>query len=187
MRLGGPPVSPYQPGDLWTESNSMSPAYRQSVGQDLYRRSLYTVVKRTAPAPNMTAFDSSSREVCTARRTTTNTPIQALVLLNDVQFVEAARVMAEEMLAHGGSSDERRISYAFIRLTGRPASEQELLLLVALLDKQRTHFEQNPDLAKDLVSLGDRKPDARLSVAELAATTIVVQTIQNLDATVWNR
>ena len=91
-RMGGPPVSPYQPGgDLWREANTMSPAYQQSTGKDLYRRSLYSVWKRTAPLPNMLAFDAATREVCTVARGRTNTPLQALVLLNDVQFVEAAR------------------------------------------------------------------------------------------------
>ncbi len=92
--LGGPPVSPYMPGDLWRESNTMSPAYHQSVGGDLYRRSLYTVIKRTSPMPDMTAFDAPSREVCVLKRSTTGTPQQAFVLLNDTQFVEAARVLA---------------------------------------------------------------------------------------------
>ncbi len=91
-KMGGPPVSPYQPGgDLWRETNTMSPAYHQSTGKDLYRRSLYSVWKRTAPLPNMLAFDAVTREVCTVSRGRTNTPLQALVLLNDVQFVEAAR------------------------------------------------------------------------------------------------
>jgi len=97
-RLGGPPVSPYMPGDLWRESNSMSPAYHQSVGGDLYRRSLYTVCKRTAPMPDMLAFDAPSREVCVVRRSATATPQQAFVLLNDVQFVEAARMLAQSAL-----------------------------------------------------------------------------------------
>ncbi len=90
--LGGPPVSPYLPGDLWRESNTMSPAYHQSVGEALYRRSLYTVWKRTAPMPDMTTFDAPSREVCVVKRNNTGTPQQAFVLLNDTQFVESARV-----------------------------------------------------------------------------------------------
>src|SRR5262249_59981353 len=106
-RLGGPPVSPYQPGDLWRESNSMSPPYQQSVGRDLYRRSLYTVWKRTAPMPNMLAFDAPSREVCVARRQTTSTPLQALVLLDDPQFVEPARALGERMLKEGGATGRR--------------------------------------------------------------------------------
>src|SRR5262249_28609001 len=98
---------PYQPGDLWRESNSMSPPYQQSVGRDLCRRSLYTVWKRTAPMPNMLAFDAPSREVCVARRQTTSTPLQALVLLDDPQFVEAARAPGERMLKEGGATGRR--------------------------------------------------------------------------------
>ncbi len=99
-RMGGPPVSPYQPGeDLWRETNTMSPAYHQSTGKDLYRRSLYSVWKRTTPLPNMLAFDAPTREVCTVARGRTNTPLQALVLLNDVQFVEAARGLAAARLS----------------------------------------------------------------------------------------
>jgi hypothetical protein len=103
-RMGGPPVSPYQPGgDLWREANTMSPAYAQSTGRDLYRRSLYSVWKRTTPLPNMMAFDAPSREVCTVARGHTNTPLQALVLLNDVQFVGAARALADS--ASGSEND----------------------------------------------------------------------------------
>ena len=115
--MGGPPVSPYQPGDLWRESNSMSPGYRQSVGGDLYRRSLYTVIKRTAPMPNMSAFDSVSREICTARRLPTNTPIQALVLLDDPQFVEAARAdcgsghEVDAFWVHGGNRAYNQLDF----------------------------------------------------------------------------
>ncbi len=110
---GGPPVSPYQPGgDLWKESNGMSPPYQQSVGQSLYRRSLYSVWKRTAPLPNMMAFDSTTREVCTVKRSRTNTPLQALVLLNDVQFVEACRKLAEQALV-SGSDDSACVTAAF--------------------------------------------------------------------------
>ncbi|MBI3720926.1 MAG: DUF1553 domain-containing protein, partial [Fimbriimonas ginsengisoli] len=124
--LGGPPVSPYQPGDLWRESNSMSPAYHQSLGTALYRRSLYTVWKRTAPMPNMVAFDAPSREVCVVKRSNTGTPQQAYVLLNDPQFVEAARVLAERMMREGGAQPEPRIQFAFQRLTGRAPDKREL-------------------------------------------------------------
>ena len=118
-QLGGPPVSPYQPGeDLWRESNTMSPAYQQSTGKDLYRRSLYSVWKRTAPLPNMLAFDAPTREVCTVARGRTNTPLQALVLLNDVQFVEAARALAAAV-SHDHADVGDQIGEAFLRLTGR--------------------------------------------------------------------
>src|SRR5207245_11491132 len=115
-RLGGPPVSPYQPGDLWRESNSMSPPYRQSVGGDLYRRSLYTVRKRTAPMPNMLAFDAPTREYCVARRQVTTTPRQARVLLNDPPFVEAARVLGARALKEAGAAPAARARFSFRRM-----------------------------------------------------------------------
>src|SRR5690606_28647344 len=103
------------------------------------------------------------------------------------QFVEAARVLAEEMLRSIGSSDAELVDFAFVRLTGRRPSEEERTLLVELMRTQRRHFEQQPAHAKKLVALGERTPDDQLSVSELAAVTVVVQTIQNLDATVWKR
>ncbi len=185
--LGGPPVSPYMPGDLWRESNSMSPAYHQSVGGDLYRRSLYTVCKRTAPMPDMTVFDAPSREFCTAKRNGTATPQQAFVLLNDTQFVEAARVLAEKALKDGGASASARISFAFRRLTARPPEIRELRLLAELLQEQTEIFKQEPDRATKLILVGERRPDPALDAVDLAAMTAVSQTIMNLDATVWKR
>ncbi len=186
-RQGGPPVSPYQPGDLWRESNSMSPAYQQSVGTDLYRRSLYTVWKRTAPMPNMTAFDAGSREVCTARRQTTNTPLQALVLLDDPQFVETARVLGQRLLKEGGSTSAERARFAFRLLATREPTSAELKLLVALYDDQRAQFAQEPESAAKLIKVGESKPDPTLSAVDLAAATVLAQAILNLDATIWKR
>jgi len=184
---GGPPVSPYMPGDLWRESNSMSPAYRQSVGTDVYRRSLYTVWKRTAPMPDMTAFDSPSREVCSVKRTSTVTPQQAFVLLNDTQFVEASRVLAERALKKGGSMPSERIRFAFRCLTGRPPDASELKLLEELLAEQASIFKGEPERAEKLIAVGERKRDASLDPVELAAMTSVLQAIMNLDATIWKR
>ena len=186
-RIGGPPVSPYQPGDLWRETNSMSPAYRPSVGRDLYRRSLYTVWKRTAPMPNMTAFDVPSREVCTARRQTTSTPLQALVLLDDPQFVEAARVLGEQMLKQAGPTAAARVRFAFRRLAAREPTAAELKLLTALYEEQCWLFRKEPDEAGKLIHIGDRKPDPTLPPGEVAAAAILAQTILSLDATVWKR
>jgi hypothetical protein len=186
-RRGGPPVSPYQPGDLWRESNSMSPAYRQSVGADLYRRSLYTVWKRTAPMPNMLAFDAVSREVCVARRQPTNTPLQALVLLNDVQFVEAARVLGERMVREGGPAAAGRVRIGFRRLAGREPEGQESRLLADLYEEQLALFTASPDQASRLLKIGERKPDPGLPPSEVAAAAVVAQTILNLDATIWKR
>ncbi|MCR9197767.1 MAG: DUF1553 domain-containing protein [Planctomycetaceae bacterium] len=184
-RQGGPPVSPYQPGkDLWRESNGMSPPFEQSVGRDLYRRSLYSVWKRTVPLPNMMAFDASTREVCAMKRARTNTPLQALVLLNDVQFVEACRQLAARSLA-AAETPEAQIRIAFTALTARTPDAEELRLLRQLRDSQMQWFRKHPDNAGELLSIGDT-PAAAAS-AELAAMTITCQTILNLDATIWKR
>ncbi|MDA8745463.1 DUF1553 domain-containing protein [Rubripirellula amarantea] len=183
---GGPPVSPYQPGeDLWREANGMSPPYQQSVGEALYRRSLYSVWKRTAPLPNMMAFDTTSREVCTVKRSRTNTPMQALVLLNDIQFVEAARELAEQISSL--ESDQAKIDSAFVRLTSRHADDQELEVLQQLLDDERKYFLANPDSAKQLTSIGQSEIETSIDAVELAALTTMCQAVLNLDATIWKR
>ncbi|MBX3433449.1 MAG: DUF1553 domain-containing protein [Pirellulales bacterium] len=192
--LGGAPVSPYQPGeDLWREANAMSPPYQQSVGQALHRRSLYSVWKRTAPLPNMIAFDATTREVCTMSRSRTNTPLQALVLLNDVQFVEAARALAVRVMRQGtgtatdDAAAERRLAKAFLLTTGRPPEERELTLLRELYDEQLAIFTAAPaeDVA-GLLKLGEFAPDVPPSPA-LAAMTVACQAILNLDATIMRR
>jgi hypothetical protein len=185
--LGGPAVNPYMPGDLWRESNNFSPAYKQSPGDDIYRRSVYTVWKRTAPMPNMAAFDAPSREVCVVKRSNTGTPQQGFVLLNDTQFVEAARVLAEKTLHEGGRAPEQRIHFAFRRLTAREPDRREMRLLRQLFEEQKKLFAKEPDRAAKLVAVGDRKRDPALDPVELAATTALTQTILNLDATVWKR
>jgi hypothetical protein len=187
-KLGGPPVSPYQPGgDLWRETNPMSPAYHQSVGRDLYRRSIYSVWKRTVPLPNMLAFDAPTREVCTVARGRTNTPLQALVLMNDVQFVEAARALAAD-ISQIHQDVQERIREAFLRLTGRHPDSVELEVLANVYDEQRELFA---DIAQQdparFINLGDTKPDDSLQPAEVAALTVVCQVILNLDATVFER
>jgi hypothetical protein len=186
-RLGGPAVSPYQPGDLWTEANSMSPAYRQGVGEDLHRRSLYTVWKRTAPMPNMTLFDAPSREVCTAARQRTATPLQALVLLNDVQFVEAARVLAEEAVRRHGGDAAARIEFVFRRLCTRVPTAAEAALLAGLLETRRAVYAAEPDAARALLAQGATPADCALDAVEVAATTAVAQAVLNLDATLVKR
>jgi hypothetical protein len=186
-RMSGPPVSPYQPGDLWRESNTMSPAYRQSVGGDLYRRSLYTVWKRTAPMPNMIAFDVGSREVCTARRQQTNTPLQALVLLNDPQFVEAARAIGARALKEGGTDAAARARWTFRLLATREPTASETAQLAGLYSEQLEHFQSEPASAGKLIQIGSSKPDPALRPAELAAATVLAQAVLNSDAVVWER
>ncbi len=185
--MGGPPASPYMPGDLWQESNAMSPAYHQATNSALYRRSLYTVWKRTAPMPDMTEFDAPSREVCTVKRSATSTPQQAFVLLNDVQFVEATRVLAELAIKQGGLKLADQIQFAFWRLTARPPDSQELSLLHDLQIEQKKLFAEQPERAAQLISVGEKKPDATIDKTNLAAMAVVCQTIMNLDATVWKR
>ena len=185
-QIGGPPVSPYQPGkDLWKESNGMSPPYQQSVDEALYRRSLYSVWKRTVPLPNMMAFDTTTREVCTVARSRTNTPLQALVLLNDVQFVEAARSLAAKVI--DVDDPKKGINRAFIRLAGRYPDREEKRLLLELYQQEHDHFEENPDAAKELVAIGDSENESEVSETKLAALTAVCQVILNLDATIWKR
>jgi hypothetical protein len=186
---GGPPVYPYQPGgDLWRESNSMSPAYVQSKGSQLHRRSLYSVWKRTAPLPNMIAFDAPSREVCTIARGRTSTPLQALVLLNDTQFIESARALASTASAVDEFSPAKAITTAFLRLTTRRPTDTELKLLTDLYQEQRQLFTDaaQQDPAK-LLAIGEIKTDAQLNPADLAALTVVCQTILNLDAAIYER
>jgi hypothetical protein len=187
-RMGGPPVSPYQPGgDLWRETNTMSPAYRQSTGKDLYRRSLYSVWKRTAPLPNMLAFDAVTREVCTVSRGRTNTPLQALVLLNDVQFVEAARALASDV-SRRHTNLQDRIREAFLRLAGRQPDNDELRLLSELYEAQGKLFSAKAaDDAAKFIGLGESKADEALKPVDLAALTVTCQAILNLDAATYER
>jgi len=184
-RTGGAPVSPYSPGDLWRESNSMSPAYHQSVGGDLYRRSLYTVWKRTAPMADMTTFDAPSREVCVVKRSVTSTPQQAFVLLNDTQFVEAARILAEKALERPKGEDAVR--WIFRRLVAREPDKEERRLLGELLREQTALFAQEPARAEKLVAVGEKKSDKELDKVQWAAMTALTQVVMNLDATVWKR
>lgn len=179
---GGPPVNPYQPAGIWTENNTMSPGFVQSKGADLYKRSLYSTWKRTTPVPGMMMFDATSREACTVRRPSTNTPLQALVLLNDTQFVEAARVLAERTLEQKGNID-----FAFVRLAGRPPSGAEKGILSRTFQEQRAIFAADPPSATKLISVGASKASSALDPIDLAAMTVVVQIILNSDSVIWKR
>jgi len=185
-KMGGPPVNPYQPAGLWTENNTMTQGFVQSKGADLYRRSLYSTWKRTTPVPSMLIFDATSREACTMRRPATDTPMQALVLLNDIQFVEAARKLAETVMQLPGN-DQQRIREGFVRLAGHEPSPRELTILEATLHDQRKEYEAKPEDAKKLVTMGDSKPTAQLPTKELAAMTVTMQTVLNSDAVIWKR
>ncbi len=175
-RIGGPSVKPYQPEGLWKEIASDT-EYDQAKGEGLYRRSLYTYWKRTVVPPTMSTFDAPGREACTVRQTRTNTPTQALALLNDVTYVEAARVLAQKMLRTG-------LADGFRRVLSRPPAAREQEILSRACERALERFRKDPESARRLVSVGHSKPDARLDVAELAAMTTVASLILNLDEAV---
>ncbi len=187
-RFGGPSVFPYQPAGIWEElaygDGFTAQEYKQSRGRDLYRRSLYTFAKRTAPQPNLLAFDAPDREKCTARRLLTNTPLQALVLMNDPTFVEAARALAQKVQNEPQGDSAARIRHAFRLATARQPSAAELAPLQEFLRKQLAHFRANPQAAKELLSVGESPWDTRRDPAELAAWTMVASAILNLDETI---
>ena len=183
--IGGPSVKPYQPASLWKEIASDS-TYEQDHGRGLYRRSMYTFWKRTVPPPSMAIFDAPSREICAVRRPRTNTPLQALALMNEVTYVEAARALAERMLRDGGASDENRIRFGFRLLTARPPSRDEQTVLSRALDRNRVHYVKNIDAAKALIGMGESTPDPNLDPAEVAAYTLVCNLMLNLDEVITN-
>ena len=180
-RVGGPSVKPYQPEGLWDQASQQ---YQQAEGDDLYRRSLYTFWKRTLGPPAMLTFDSSTRETCIVRPSRTNTPLQALNLMNDVTYVEAARRLAERMMIEGGTTPDQRISYAYRLATAhRPARDAQ-----ALLTEGHGHhldrFQADRSAALALVSMGESPRDETLDIAELASYTMVANLILNLDRTI---
>ncbi len=181
-RIGGPSVKPYQPPGLWSELTDDK--YVQDHGPDLYRRGLYTFWKRTIPPPMMAAFDAPARETCIVRETRTNTPLQALSVLNDVTFIEAARAFAEQILKAPAASAEMRLSAAFQAATGRRPKPAELAILLRSLDVQRNRFRSDPASASALLESGESRPDPSLDSVELAAYTAVAQLILNLDETI---
>jgi hypothetical protein len=185
-KQGGPSVYPYQPAGLWDEAMGR-PHYPQSKGADLYRRSLYTYAKRTAPHPQMTTFDAADRSVCTARRQATSTPLQALALLNDPQFVEAARFLGQRLLTDGGATTAERAGWAFRLVTGRKASDREVALLAAVFDEQRAEYANDPKAADKLLAVGEGKPDAKLDKLDLSAATQLALAILNTDEAVNRR
>jgi mono/diheme cytochrome c family protein len=182
--IGGPGVKPYQPPGLWNEvSLSGNVRFVQDRGEKLYRRSLYIYWKRSAPAPAMTIFDAPTREKCTLRRSRTNTPLQALVTMNDVQFVEAARALAQRVMKEGGNSTEDQIVLAY-RLTAgtRPSAAVLDVLKQAHADELEV-FRQEPERAAKLLAIGDSKRDENLDPAIHAAMSVVASMILNLDET----
>ena len=193
-RIGGPSVRPYQPPGLWEQvalgGNYTSQTYVQSEGEDLYRRGVYVYVKRSMPYPSLTIFDAPDREACTMKRPRTNTPLQALVLLNDPAYVEAARVLAQRVLREvAGADPAQRLIYAFRLCTSRTPTTRELEVLTRVYEQQRVSYREDPNAAEELVSAGasSRRTDFnpfRVDVTELAAWTAVANLLLNLDETI---
>ncbi len=185
-KAGGPSVKPYQPAGLWEElaGGAGEGPYVQEKGAGLYRRSLYVYRKRTVPHPALTTFDASSREVCQVKRTRTNTPLQALELLNDVTYVEAARHLAQLMLTEGGRTPEARIGFAFRRAMARTPEAKELQVLARGLERYRKSFGGDREAALRYLGHGDSPVDAKLDPVELAACTATAAVILNLDETI---
>ena len=185
-KLGGPSVKPYQPEGLWEEKSS-GWKYDPDKGEGLYRRSLYTYWKRTVPPPSMVVFDAAERNNCTVRRQSTSTPLQPLVLLNDPQFVEAARKLAERALKECGPTPEARIPFAFRLLTSRSPSAKELAVLRRLYQEQLDSFRADVDGAAALLKVGESTSDPTLDKPELAATTALASAILNFDEAIQKR
>jgi hypothetical protein len=180
--IGGPSVKPYQPEGLWKEIASQ--VYVRDDGEKLYRRSLYTFWKRTVPPPMMMTFDAASRETCILSRSRTNTPLQALALLNDVTFVEAARALAGEMIARGGASPADRLAWGFRQLTSRWPSDRERAILVKALQRSLARYRADPESTLKLVGFGELKVPAGIDPVQLAAYTNVANLMMNLDEVV---
>ncbi len=185
-KIGGPSVMPYQPAGLWKESGT-GKSYRQSTGDGLYRRSLYTFWKRTAPPPTMLTLDATSRESCTPRRELTTTPLQALVFLNDPQYVEASRVLAETLIRNHGEQIDSRWTELFRRLTSHSPNEREHKVLDQMYDEQMQYFKANTSSANEFLKVGSKKTKEGVDPVDLAATTVVVQAMFAYDETIMLR
>ncbi len=186
-KIGGPSVKPYQPSGLWEAvSYDGELRYEQDRGEGLWRRSLYTFWKRQSPPPALLTFDGPTRETCVVRRARTNTPLQALVLLNDTTYIEAARALAALSLAQPGD-DDARLRFAFRRVTARAPQTGELAVLQRLLAQQRTRFSHDREAARQLLAVGASPVGRKLDPIELAAWSVTTHTILNLDETITRR
>jgi len=185
-KIGGKGVKPYQPENIWEPvgfGGSNTRNYIQDHGESLYRRSLYTFWKRTAPPPNMTSFDAPNRESYCLRRERSNTPLQALTLMNDIQFFEASRQFAQHVMQTNASTDAR-ITALFRTATGRFPSAQEAEIIRQDFSKQLAAYTAKPEEAKKAITYGESKPDEKLNPAELAAWTMIANLVMNLDEVV---
>ena len=186
-RTGGKSVKPYQPEGIWEAVafvGSNTREFKQDSGESLYRRSLYTFWKRTAPPPSMSTFDAPSRENCTVRRPRTNTPLQALALMNDKQYIDAARKLAERMIAEGGSTADSRLIYGFRLVTARQPTDREMEVLRRTFDKESSSFQADREAAEKLVAYGELPKNTQLDPVEYATWTMIANLLINLDETI---
>jgi len=186
-QIGGKSVRPYQPAGLWKPvgfGGSNTSVFKQDTGEKLYRRSMYTFWKRTSPPPNMTLFDAPDRETCQVRRARTNTPLQALALMNDVQFIEAARKLAERVLQQGGANVEQRITFAVRTVLARRPHPAERTALTRLFHEYHAEFKTTPEAAVKLLAAGESPRDKTLDSNQLAAWTMITHLLLNLSETI---
>jgi hypothetical protein len=185
-QVGGPSVHPYMPEAVWDETSKYGNMrnYKPDKGESLYRRTLYTIWKRTAAPPSMLLFDSPNREICTVKRSRSNTPTQALALLNEVTYVEAARKLAEGMMMEGGTTPADRVDWAFRRVVGRAPDGYEREALTKRLMVRLERMRGESEKASQLVSVGESKAAEQLKAEELAAYTVTANVLLNLDETV---
>lgn len=186
-QIGGRSVRPYQPPGIWevvAHSTSNTSKYQRGTGEALFRRSLYTFWKRTAPPPGLMVFDAPTRDTCTARRPRTNTPLQALALMNDEQYIEAARKLAERILKEGGPSPELRVAYGFHLVTARRPEPGEVTVLLRVLERSRERFQRDRTAAEQLLAVGESPKNSQLDLLEHAAYTLVANLLLNLDETI---
>ncbi|MEO1982718.1 MAG: DUF1553 domain-containing protein, partial [Fuerstiella sp.] len=185
--IGGKSVKPYQPAGLWKPvgfGGSNTSVFVQDKGDKLFRRSMYTFWKRTVPPPSMVTFDAPNRETCQVRRARTNTPLQALVLMNDVQYVEAARKFAERVITEGGTSVDDRVIFAFRSVLNRRPNTTELQSLTNLYEEYLSLFRGDPESAAKFLSAGESPLSDLLDPKELAAWSMVTHLLLNLSETV---
>ena len=185
-KIGGPSVKPYQPEGLWAElaGGAGQGPYVQDHGEDLYRRSIYSYRKRTVPPPAMTTFDAPSWELCRVRRARTNTPLQALALLNDITYVEAARNLAQRMIAEAGPRARQRIAYGFRLATGRFPSTTERQTLQRAFEGYHKAYGADEASAEQLATQGESPIESKSKRKTLAAYTLIASILLNLDETI---
>jgi hypothetical protein len=182
-KIGGPSVKPYQPAGYWVYLNFPTREYHADKGENQYRRGLYTWWQRTFPHPSLIAFDAPSREECTVDRPRSNTPQQALVLLNDPTYVEAARALAEKAL-RGGKTDQERLDFAYRRVQGRPAGRHESALLLPMLARHLKQYRADKEAADGLLMVGQSAVGKDVDRPTLAAWTSVTRVLLNLHETI---